>query len=426
MIREFWIENFMSINDRQTINFESKLKEDDFFSVSIKKTRINKLGVIYGANASGKSNMLIAMENVFNLLFRPKNDRNDLINQYQPFALNKDKPVKAYLSFFASEKRYDYYISYYRNYIADEKLYYYPEKSRSLFYSREFKSLDVQADIKFGVSVGLRKETLNTITSNTLNNHTVLSLFSKISLQEDAEPISELYNWIKNYVHQINGDHRKTIVELMKEVAEDKKLKNFYLKMLKKADFNIIDFEMTTKAKDLPAVTKKAIENSSNLTQEEKDKLINEPVEDVMFNSSAGNDKFALSGRLQSVGTLRYIERLRLLYNLISGNHIYFIDELEMNLHYDLLLYFLNVFIYNSSESQLIFTTQEVTLLSEELLNCHRDSVFFVEKSYDTASSTLIRADEYGLHKNMSLYNSYRIGRLGAKPELGSPFIDAE
>ena len=56
----------------------------------------------------------------------------------------------------------------------------------------------------------------------------------------------------------------------------------------------------------------------------------------------------------------------------------------------------------------------------------NRGVVWFVEKNKETASSEYNRGDSYGLHKNLSLYNSYRIGRLGAKPELGSIFVDLE
>jgi hypothetical protein len=56
----------------------------------------------------------------------------------------------------------------------------------------------------------------------------------------------------------------------------------------------------------------------------------------------------------------------------------------------------------------------------------NRGVVWFVEKNKEIASSEYSRGDSYGLHKNLSLYNSYRIGRLGAKPELGSIFVDLE
>ena len=103
-----------------------------------------------------------------------------------------------------------------------------------------------------------------------------------------------------------------------------------------------------------------------------------------------------------------------------------YLDELGEDLHNDLMYYYLNVFIFNSEKSQLIITSQETTLLSQDLINENRGVVWFVEKNKETASSEYARGDSFGLHKNLSLYNSYRIGRLGAKPELGSIFINLE
>ena len=114
------------------------------------------------------------------------------------------------------------------------------------------------------------------------------------------------------------------------------------------------------------------------------------------------------------------------LYDMITNSHVYFLDELGEDLHNDLLFYYLNVFIFNSEKSQLIITSQETTLLSQDLINENRGVVWFVEKNKETASSEYARGDSFGLHKNLSLYNSYRIGRLGAKPELGSIFINLE
>ena len=101
-------------------------------------------------------------------------------------------------------------------------------------------------------------------------------------------------------------------------------------------------------------------------------------------------------------------------------------DELGENLHYDLLFYYLNVFLFNSEKSQLIITSQETALLAQDIINDNRGVVWFAEKNKNTASSEYSRGDSFGLYKNLSLYNSYRIGRLGAKPELGSIFVDLE
>ena len=76
------------------------------------------------------------------------------------------------------------------------------------------------------------------------------------------------------------------------------------------------------------------------------------------------------------------------------------LDELGEDLHYDLLLYYIQVFLANSCQSQLFFTTQEMTLLSEDQFNENRQSVWFVEKSSETAASEYTRADKLGLRRN--------------------------
>jgi hypothetical protein len=101
-------------------------------------------------------------------------------------------------------------------------------------------------------------------------------------------------------------------------------------------------------------------------------------------------------------------------------------DELDVELHFDLLLYFLNVFLYNSDESQLIFTSQEILLLKEDFLNENRNLVWFAEKLQKTAASVFTRADQFGLHKNLSLFRSYKIGKLGAVPNFGSFLLDLD
>jgi AAA15 family ATPase/GTPase len=144
----------------------------------------------------------------------------------------------------------------------------------------------------------------------------------------------------------------------------------------------------------------------------------------VRFLNASDEGKFYLDDSSQSKGTKRFLMILDFLYDMVTGNHVYMMDELDVELHYDLLLYFLNVFLYNSDESQLIFTSQEILLLKEELLNENRNLVWFAEKSVSTAASKFTRADQFGLHKNLSLFRSYKIGKLGAVPSLGSFLVD--
>ena len=163
MIREFWVENFLSIKERQTLNFETKSKEDEWASVDLGgERRINKIAVIYGANAAGKSNILKALLNVFELLFNPWENKNELVRTRKAFALCADKPTQMHVSFYANHVRYDYTVSYTREHIVDELMEWFPNGSKSLFYERKFVSEDSQASIKFGQSLGMSAKTKDT------------------------------------------------------------------------------------------------------------------------------------------------------------------------------------------------------------------------------------------------------------------------
>jgi AAA15 family ATPase/GTPase len=131
---------------------------------------------------------------------------------------------------------------------------------------------------------------------------------------------------------------------------------------------------------------------------------------------------FSLLSETESAGTLSYLELLDQLYEMIHQNHIYLYDEIEKNIHYDLLIHYLSLFMMNSHASQLIFTTHDQLLLDEDFIR--RDMVWFTDKSKETGGTELYSAADFGLHKNISLYNAYKVGKLGAKPELGSIFIE--
>lgn len=419
MIREFWAENYLSIKERQTLNFETKSKEDDWASVDCGgEKRVNKLAVIYGANASGKSNMLWAIKNVFEIMYFSLNKRTFPVISKRSFVLSSNKPTSLFASFYANHIRYDYTVSYTKDYIINELLEWYPNGSKSLFYERHFVSLESQAEIKFGTSLKLSAKTKDIFQQNTLNNHSVLSVFEKISFDNDAKPIADLYYWIGNYMHDIKtqDDLPK---RLLKTIEKDSAKKMFYLKMLKKADFNIVDFYTETIGENIQASQLEIInEKSPN-----KNGIFQIEFIKVYFICEAGKDRFTLSYDEQSEGTKKFLSNLSSLYGAVMDNNIYLIDEIDSELHDDLLLYYLNTFVINSKESQLIFTSHETSLLDEDLLNTHRDFVFFAEKNREGAYSEYTRADEYGLHKNLSLYKSYRNGRLGAIPQLGSPLL---
>ena len=425
MIRDFWVKNYLSIRDKQELSFVTKGPSSELVTEVADGVFLYKLGILYGSNASGKSNMLIAMNEVFRLLVIPKSDATQGINGYIPFILTKDEPTEMHVSFYADGTRYDYDVKFNGKHILSEAFYYYPNKSKSLFYERSFVGENVQSDIKFGASLKLQVKTQESIRENTLNNHSVLSVCRKAALKEDIAPLNALHSWIMANYHDVDGDVEKGLVEILKDAYSNPKKRKFYNTMLQKADLNILAYRPVVEDRLVPNDFRERIQKE-NIPEEMKDVLLKPTIDSITFLNHSDNGDFDIPLRWQSKGTQKYIRILDALYDLITSPHVFFLDELGEDLHNDLLYYYLNVFIFNSDKSQLIITSQETTLLSQDLINENRGVVWFVEKNRETASSEYARGDSFGLHKNLSLYNSYRIGRLGAKPELGSIFINLE
>ena len=425
MIRDFWVKNYLSIRDKQELSFLAKGPSSELVTEVADGVFLYKLGILYGSNASGKSNMLIALNEVFRLLVLPKSDATQRINGSIPFILTKDEPIEMHVSFYANGIRYDYDIKFNEKYILNEVLYYYPNKSKSLFYERSFVGENIQADVKFGTSLKLQVKTQDSIRENTLNNHSVLSVCRKAALTEDIAPFNVLHGWIMDNYHDVDGDGEKGIVEILKKAYNNPQKRKFYNTMLQKADLNILEYRPIVEDRFVPAEYRERIQKE-NIPEEMKEALLKPTADSVAFVNHSIDGDFDVPLNWQSKGTLKYIRILDALYDMITDSHVYYLDELGEDLHNDLLYYYLNVFIFNSDKSQLIITSQETTLLSQDLINENRGVVWFVDKNKETASSEYSRGDSFGLHKNLSLYNSYRIGRLGAKPELGSIFINLE
>ena len=425
MIRDFWVKNYLSIRNKQELNFVAKGPSSELVTEVSEGVFLYKLGILYGSNASGKSNMLIALNEVFRLLVLQKSDATQRINGSIPVVLTKDEPPQMHVSVYAHIIRYDYDVEFNDKYILKENLYYYPNKAKALFYERIFVSDNLQAEIKFGSSLRLLVKTQESIRENTLNNHSVLSVCMKTALKEDIAPFNTLHSWIMDNYHDVDGDGEKGLVEILKVAYSNPKKCKFYNTMLQKADLNILEYRPIIEDRFLPNEFRERIQKE-NIPEEMKEVLLKPTSDSVTFVNHSVDGDFDIPLRLQSKGTQKYIRILEALYNMITSDHVYYLDELGEDLHYDLLYYYLNVFIFNSEKSQLIITSQETTLLSQDLINENRGVVWFVEKNKETASSEYSRGDSLGLHKNLSLYNSYRIGRLGAKPELGSIFINLE
>jgi AAA15 family ATPase/GTPase len=123
---------------------------------------------------------------------------------------------------------------------------------------------------------------------------------------------------------------------------------------------------------------------------------------------------------LESAGTRRYFGLSGVLNLLVNTHSFVAIDELETSLHPELISFFLRVFLLNAAQSQLLVATHEQSLMDKDYMR--NDMVWFCEKE-DDGASVYYPAEDFNLHKHVSLMNFYQSGKLGAVPHLGSPFL---
>ena len=417
MIQEFSIQNFLSFKDKQTISFlatSDKTLSKELIVEPKDGIRLLKMLLIYGANASGKSNLLQAIQALWFMLFSPTYKEHEKVKIYEPFELQKELPTKYNIVFWANGRKFEYHLENNESSILYERLDYTTDKEvLSLLYERE-----KNGTIKFGSTLDIKARQRNELNKETLGNHTVLSTLNKKNIDVPLV-MRELYEWIKNNVHELDIYNKAD--EIAEQANRNPTMKNLILELLNKADFDIVDFQLIDT--EIPKDIQNEILNNKFLSEQEKNIYLR-PRKQLLFTHKVMNNEFRINFGSESKGTKTYFRLARILYDLKSCGCIIMDDELDDSLHYDLLIHYLKTYLESESQSQLIFTTHNQLLLDEDWM-IRRDMIWFTDKDKETASTALSRASDMGIHKNLSLMNAYRIGKLGAKPTLGSTILNS-
>lgn len=415
MIQEFSVENFLSIREKQTISFvataDNSLSEELIIEPK-PGIRLLRMSMIYGANASGKSNLLQAIQALWFLLFSPQEKEHKKVSIYQPFEMSKGEPTRYEVIFWANNRRYHYILEHDSYSILYEKMRYTSDKGilSDMYERRKGES------ILFGSTIGIKSKQRDELNRETLGNHTVLSTLNKKNINAPFF-MKELYEWIKSNVHEL-GVHNNAR-EIAEEAENNPKLKTLIINLLNKADFNISDFRLIDVS--IPDELAEEIKNDDDLSDSAKERYLR-PNKNLLFTHGTEAGNFQIDFGLESAGTKAYFRLARLLYDIKDCGCVLMEDELEDSLHYELLIHFLQTYLQIQSKSQFIFTTHNLQLLDENWM-IRRDMIWLTEKDKKTGATILSRASDMGIHKNVSLMNAYRIGKLGGRPILGSTLI---
>jgi len=413
MIVNFSIQNFGSIKGKQTLSFEADASEhlENTYVVCAAGKRLLKLALIYGANASGKTTVLKALDFLRDLVVNPKEKKTDMLD-FSPYLFDAntlEQPTELSIAFVHEEVYYEYEVAFTRQSVIREILYVYdPEKT--LVYKRTTDIEEQLTKINFGDSMTLDKSAQQVLELNTLWNNTVLGGFLKTNIS--FEELRQVTDWFGSYLKPIIAPDTKLDTYITNKIDEKKLTKGEVLEILKKADFNISDIVIRKKEEivpeDLLRFFKGQVEIKGRI-------IIQHTINDTHYN---------LPMEQESEGTKRFYGFAGLLALLIKSPSVFPIDELESSLHPDLYTHFLLSFLQNAKQSQLIATTHNRELLADK--DVFRDDViWFTDKSKDCATELYSLAD-FDTSTIKNILNAYKIGKFSGIPRLSDTFIDVE
>jgi hypothetical protein len=413
MIKSASIQNFRSIKDLITLDFSKSNRKKGGLSnyISISNIEIATSSVIYGANASGKSNLLRAFKALeYLVLNSAKFAPDEKLGPFEPFRLAKGfdkKMVNIELEFFIDQIRYIYSLVFGEKLIVQEKLLFFPMGKEATLFNR-VKGKEIQ----FGEYFKGEKKTIEKLT---LPNQ----LFLSKAAENNAESALPVFHFFKNRikVYPFLNQYYESGLERFyaKRLADEpespfaKKLNALICALdtginsisAKETDWNSVKFP-----DNMPDNIRKKIQEDFKYEIKTVHELFDEN------NKSSGLIDFDIDE--ESTGTRSLLSIGGIIIDALEKGSVLVIDEFEKNLHPIITSYLIKLFnekTFNPKNAQLIFATHDLTQLNEELFN--RDQVWFTQKNEFGATELIRCSDIKGLRLNAPLDKWYVAGRLG-------------
>ncbi len=419
MIIDFSVKNFFSFKENQSFQMIAAPIREKSEALNGNKCSIRedvdllRSAVIYGANASGKSNFIKSLNFFRSLILTSASLTPEKDIAQVSFFLNsetRDKPSEFEMTFITNKRIYRYGFVVSRKDVLEEWLYT-KDARESLVFER--KGNEISIPQKYHILKELRAKKM--IRHNAL----LLSLAAQFN-----DTISlEIYKWFLNF-NIVFGLNDQLFTEYTIRLFEDPKTKNTIVRLLKVADTGIEDLKVveqegenlavTIRGSDLqnPEVTKakSVIKNLRSV------KMVLNNKGKVMTTVDYPFDIF------ESEGTKKYFNLLGPILDTLNYGKVLVIDELDTKLHPLLTKEIVNLFNNektNPKNAQLIFATHDIHLLDSKIFR--RDQIWFTEKQKD-GSTNLFSLVDFKKGKtprnDEKISKNYMYGKYGAVPYL--------
>lgn len=385
------------------------------------------VAAIYGANASGKSQLLDALRYLVNAVGQSAttwSERKTIPRS--PFRLDEtspDAPSEYVLDFVHEEVRYEYGFVVSKDAVLEEWLFYYPTGRKRILFERDEAGPTFGRALKGGEA--RIRETLK-------KRELVLSKGALLGYRQLAT-IAELITDRITVARFGDSDREERLRALMRDVLESRFDLEDLRTMLKVADVGIADAGVTSNETDAQTskVVRAVLEATTSGNSVDEDVFQHILMEfygrALMFeHAGAGNQHYKLPSQLQSSGTLTWLSLAAPAVETVRNGGVFIVDELDSSLHPQLAQVMIQLFkdhTSNPKHAQLVFTTHDTYFLSpRSRITLSPDEVVFVEKDRAGVSSVFTLAD-FPNRKDENHAARYLSGRYGAVPTVAPSFL---
>jgi len=412
------IKNLKSFKNQTIFSMEAenKIEDRNSFEVEVGKEKFEllKTAVLFGGNASGKSNFTSVLSIFRYYLF------NKGIEKYNKEGFRfgeEDKNSTIKVRNVVDDKIYEYIleINFNTKKIIKEKLYI-TALERKLVFERENNKIvkyDKETFSEYEITIGFINETLT-------DSDSVISRIIEWRVPEEIEKYIFYIDKIK--INNYSDD-------LGKYIYENKDNKKLVIEFLKKIGIIVNDIEVYREKNEFFLKNIRESKEFQILSEKEQEKLLSQIAYIYRIHfvyEDNQKQKYKLEYYEQSAGTQKILSMFFPIYNLLNNGGVMIIDELDITLHYSLIKEIIKMFNsveYNRKNAQLIFTTHNLLLLDFNLFR--EDQIWFLENNdVSTGTELYSLSDVEGYEKNKYLLRDYLNGNFGGIPKLEDFGVD--
>lgn len=414
MLIEFRIKNFRSLRNEQVFSLVAS-KDKTLQDTHTQATGISaapalvRSAVIYGANASGKSNFIKALQYMRSVVTESATAiQPGQAFAIQPFRLDDDsasQPSEFEVTFLLNGVRYQYGFAMTAQRVVSEHLLVYKAFKPQRWFTRHLDSATGKDIYEFGSGL---KGPKNLWEGATRAN----ALFLSMAVQLNSEALRGVFDWFVNRLVIFNEQaplSPQVTIQMLREKDGRKEMCNF----LAAADISIVDIDVQTRKVPGQAVHFDLAAGKTEVRLEEMEE------HKLRFHHVTEQGKAVFELMDESNGTRNLLFLAGPVLDILSKGLTLVIDELDTSLHTLLVRELVRLFHrpeINSNGAQLVFTTHDTSLLDAPNL-FRRDQVWFAEKDRNQASA-LVSLSEFSPRKNEALERGYLMGRYGGVPFL--------